>query len=144
MKTLIVKPAEVKRDWYVVDAEGMTVGRLASRVAEVLLGKLKPNFSYHVDVGDFVVVLNADKVQFTGNKWRDKLYYRHSGYPGGLKVATAETVAKKHPDRIVRIAVNGMLPKNRLRSKRISRLKIYTGAEHPHAAQQPRPFPKID
>lgn len=142
MKTFHVKPDELKRDWYEVDAEGKTVGRLATEIARVLIGKHKPVFSQHVDVGDFVIVTNADKVQFTGKKWTQKMYYRHSGYPGGLKATSAATVRDKHPDRLIRLAVNGMLPKNRLRSRRLKRLKIYASAAHPHGAQQPKPFPE--
>ncbi|MGE0489130.1 MAG: 50S ribosomal protein L13 [Vulcanimicrobiota bacterium] len=143
MKTFHVKPDELNRDWYEVDATGKTVGRLATQIAQVLIGKHKPIFSKHVDVGDFVVVTNADKVNFTGNKWSQKNYYRHSGYPGGLKVTNAETMRDRHPERILEAAVNGMLPKNRLRDRRLKRLKLYTADTHPHGAQQPKPFPEF-
>jgi large subunit ribosomal protein L13 len=141
MKTYAVKADEVKKDWYVVDAAGQTLGRLASRIAAVLIGKHKPTYSPNVDVGDFVVVLNADKFVLTGKKWQDKKYYRHSGFQGHLRVEAARDVHKKFPDRLLRLAVSGMLPKNRLRDVRLRKLKLYTGTEHPHAAQQPRPLP---
>ncbi len=144
MKTLTVKPVDVKRDWYLLDVEGMTLGRAATQIARVLMGKHKPTFSRHVDVGDFVIVVNADKVKLTGRKWQQKVYYRHSGYPGGLKAVTAEKMLAKHPTRLIQFAVSGMLPKNRLRARRMKRLKLYAGAEHPHAAQKPRAFPGID
>ncbi|MCA9791810.1 MAG: 50S ribosomal protein L13 [Candidatus Eremiobacteraeota bacterium] len=143
MKTFHVKPDELNRDWYEVDATGKTVGRLATQIAQVLIGKHKPIFSKHVDVGDFVVVTNADKVSFTGNKWSQKNYYRHSGYPGGLKVTNAETMLERHPEHILKAAVNGMLPKNRLRDRRLKRLKLYAAESHPHGAQQPKPFPEF-
>lgn len=144
MKTFHVKPTEVKRDWYQVDAEGKTVGRLATEIARVLIGKHKSYFSPHVDVGDFVVVTNVDKVVLTGKKPAQKMYRRHSGYPGGLKSTSAATMLDKHPARVLRFAVNGMLPKNRLRAKRINRLKLYASGTHPHAAQKPQAFPGID
>jgi large subunit ribosomal protein L13 len=126
------------RRWYLVDANGKVVGRLASRIANLLRGKHKPNFTPHEDVGDFVVVVNAAGVRLTGNKLSDKLYRRHSGYPGGLRSSTATREMQLHPDRVLRQAVEGMLPKNRLGRQLATKLKIYTGQEHPHAAQQPQ------
>ncbi len=140
MKTFHLKPDEVKRDWYEVDATGKTVGRLATEIARVLIGKHKPSFSLHVDVGDFVIVTNADKVEFKGKKWQQKRYYRHSGYPGGLRETTAEEMRDTFPERILRAAVRGMLPKNRLRDRRLKRLKLYAAEAHPHTAQQPQKF----
>lgn len=144
MKTAHLKPNEVQRTWYEVDATGHTVGRLAAEIAKVLIGKNKPQFSRHVDVGDFVIVTNADKVEFRGNKWTQKIYYRHSLYPGGLKETRADKMRDRHPERILHAAVRGMLPKNRLRTGRLKRLKIYTVDQHPHVAQQPVAFPAID
>lgn len=141
MKTYAVKADEVRKEWFVVDAEGKTLGRLATQIAAVLIGKHKPTFSPHMDVGDFVVVLNADKVVLTGKKAESKEYIRHSRYPGGLKTVSFRDLLARHPDRILRAAVNGMLPKNKLRDVRMRKLKVYTGTEHPHQAQQPRPFP---
>lgn len=141
MKTYAVKANEINKEWYVVDAEGQTLGRLATQIAHVLIGKHKPTFTPHMDVGDFVIVLNADKVVVTGNKAEDKEYIRHSRYPGGLKTVTYGEMLEKHPDRIIRAAVDGMLPKNKLRAVRMRKLKVYTGCEHPHQAQQPKPFP---
>lgn len=141
MKTYAVKADEVRKEWYVVDAEGQTLGRLATQIARVLIGKHKPTFSPHMDVGDFVVVLNADKVTLTGRKAEAKEYIRHSRYPGGLKVVAFKELLVHHPDRVIRAAVNGMLPKNKLRDVRMRKLKVYTGSEHPHQAQQPRPLP---
>lgn len=143
MKTSHVKKKDVERTWYEVDATGKTVGRLATEIATVLIGKHKPSFSPHVDVGDFVIVTNADKVEFTGNKLQQKNYYRHSGYPGGIKSINAEKLMDKHPTRILRFAVRGMLPKNRLRANRINRLKLYASEQHPHHAQKPQPFPTV-
>ncbi len=144
MKTAHLKPTEVQRNWYEIDATGHTVGRLASEIAKVLAGKNKPQFSRHVDLGDFVIVTNADKVEFRGNKWHQKIYYKHSLYPGGLRETTAQQMLTKHPERILHAAVRGMLPKNRLRSDRLRRLKIYTADSHPHQAQQPVAFPEVD
>ncbi|MEW6281362.1 MAG: 50S ribosomal protein L13 [Candidatus Eremiobacterota bacterium] len=140
MKTYTVKKDSVKKDWYVVDASGKTVGRLATRIAEVLIGKHKPQFSTNADAGDFVVVINADKVQFTGRKWTQKQYRRHSGYPGGLTEVKAVDMHSRYPTRVLELAVKGMLPKNKLRTPRMNKLKIYAGPEHPHAAQQPKPL----
>ena len=143
MKTSHVNKKDVERAWYEVDAAGKTVGRLATEIATVLIGKHKPTYSQHVDVGDFVIVTNADKVEFKGNKWQQKKYYRHSGYPGGIKSTTAEKMRDKHPTRILRFAVRGMLPKNRLRANRLNRLKLYASEQHPHQAQKPQPFPTV-
>ena len=138
MKTYAVKASEIKRDWYVVDAQGKTLGRLASEVAKILRGKHKPLFSTHLDTGDHVIVVNAEQIVVSGHKMSDKLYYRHSGYPGGLKSMNLETLLKKHPTRAIYYAVRGMLPHTRLGRKTISKLKVYAGPEHPHAAQQPK------
>lgn len=144
MKTAHLRPEEVQRTWYEVDATGHTVGRLATAIASVLIGKHKPEQSRHVDGGDFVIVTNADKLQFRGKKWDQKIYYKHSLYPGGLRETTAAQVRKNHPQRIISEAVRGMLPKNRLQSPRLKRLKIYIEAVHPHQAQQPVAFPFVD
>ena len=140
MKTTITNPADVERTWYVVDADGQTLGRLAARVAAVLRGKHKPGFSPSVDCGDYVIVINADKIHVTGNKLDDKMYYRHSGYPGGLTELTLREQMKRYPTRPVELAVKGMLPKNKLGRRMIKKLKIYQGTEHPHQAQQPVPL----
>ncbi len=142
MRTYSAKPGEVARRWYVVDASQHNLGRLASRIAGVLRGKHKPEFTPHVDTGDFVVVVNADQVNLTGRKLDQKHYYRYSGYPGGLKAIDARTVRETDPDRMLRSAVKGMLPKNRLSRQLIKKLKVYAGPEHPHAAQQPDPLPE--
>lgn len=135
--TYMAKPQEVERKWYIVDAEGQTLGRIASEVATILRGKHKPEFTPHVDAGDFVIVLNADKVKLSGNKLRDKIYYRHSMYPGGLKKTTAGEMLNKRPERMFELAVKGMLPKNRLGRQLFTKLKVYAGTEHPHQAQKP-------
>ena len=137
-KTKSLRNEDVQRDWYIVDAEGKTVGRLCTTIATVLRGKHKPNYTPHIDGGDYVIVINADKVQFSGNKWRAKEYLRYSGYPGGLKRRTAEEMLIKKPEAIVEKAVKGMLPKNRLGRAVYKKLFVYAGAEHPHAAQQPK------
>ncbi|MBI5740293.1 MAG: 50S ribosomal protein L13 [Nitrospirae bacterium] len=137
MKTLSAKSTDVIRKWHIVDADGMVVGRLASRVASILRGKNKPIFTPHADTGDFVIVVNAEKIRFTGNKLDQKVYYRHSGYPGGLKEATARNVMKNSPETIIMSAVRGMLPKNSLGRQQLKKLKVYRGAEHPHKAQAP-------
>lgn len=141
MRTYVTKPAEVQREWYVVDANGKTLGRIATEIARVLRGKHKPTFQPNIDTGDFVIVINADKVVVTGNKPNDKFYYRHSGYPGGLKSVSLHDMLEKHPDRVVRAAVWGMLPHTRLGRQQIKKLKVYTRGDHPHAAQQPKPLP---
>ena len=135
--TFMANPATVERKWYVVDAEGKTLGRLAAEVAKVLRGKNKPTFTPHVDTGDHVIVLNADKVVLTGKKLVQKTYFRHSGYPGGTTFTTAGKMLEIRPERVVEMAVKGMLPKNSLGRKMFTKLKVYAGAEHPHAAQMP-------
>ena len=140
MSTSMPKESDIQRKWFVVDAEGQVLGRLATRVATVLRGKHKPTFSPHLDVGDHVVVINAEKVQLTGRKLKNKLYQWHTGYIGGLKEVNAETMLRTHPDRVIEWAVEGMLPKNRLGRAMAKKLKVYRGAEHPHDAQQPQPL----
>ncbi|WP_124726433.1 50S ribosomal protein L13 [Staphylospora marina] len=135
--TYMAKPMEVERKWYVVDAKGKTLGRLASEVAKILRGKHKPQYTPHVDTGDFVIVINAAQVELTGKKWSKKMYYRHSGYPGGLKVTPAAEMRAKHPERLIELAVKGMLPKNTLGRQQFKKLKVYAGSEHPHEAQKP-------
>jgi len=127
-----------ERGWFLIDAQGQILGRLASEVASILRGKNKPVFTPHVDTGDFVVVINAEKIKLTGKKWDQKMYYRHSGYPGGLKSLSAKEVLEKKPEELIRHAVKGMLPKNRLGRKMLKKLKIYVGEEHPHEAQTPQ------
>jgi len=140
MKTYSAKPGEVARDWYLVDAQGQTLGRLATQIADTLRGKRKPQFTPHVDTGDFVVVVNAEKIAVTGNKLDQKRYYRHSGYPGGLRSRTLREQLDRRPTEVLRTAVRGMLPKNRLARRQLTKLKIYAGPEHPHEAQNPRPL----
>ncbi|MGB0662303.1 MAG: 50S ribosomal protein L13 [Pontibacterium sp.] len=137
MKTFVAKPAEVTRDWYVIDAEGKTLGRMATEIARRLRGKHKPVYTPHVDTGDYIVVVNAAKVQVTGAKRSDKMYYRHTGYPGGLREMSFEKMIETHPERTIELAVKGMLPKGPLGRAMYSKLKVYAGAEHPHQAQQP-------
>ncbi len=139
-KTYMAKPGEVTREWYVVDASGKTLGRLATEIARILRGKHKPQYTPHVDVGDFVIVINAEKIAVTGRKLDQKRYYRHSGYPGGLRSITLRRLLEKHPERVIRLAVKGMLPKNRLGRRMLKKLKVYAGPEHPHQAQQPKPL----
>jgi large subunit ribosomal protein L13 len=141
MRTYSAKPGEVERRWYVVDASEHNLGRLAVRIATVLRGKHKPQFTPHVDTGDYVIVLNASKVKLTGRKLDQKLYHRYSGYPGGLRSIDARTVRETNPERMIKQAVKGMLPKNRLSRQVIRKLKVYAGPEHPHTAQKPEPFP---
>lgn len=136
--TYMAKPSEVERDWFIVDAEGKTLGRLASEVATVIRGKHKTMFTPHVDTGDFVVVINAEKIVLTGKKWSDKIYYRHTGHPGGLKETPAHKLRDSKPTKMIEFAVHGMLPKTRQGNKMKLRLKVYAGTEHPHAAQQPK------
>lgn len=140
MKTFSAKPAEVKRDWYVVDAEGKTLGRLATEVARRLRGKHKAEYTPHVDTGDYIVVVNAEKVVVTGNKTTDKMYYRHTGYPGGIREINFEKLQERKPEMIIEKAVKGMLPRNPLGRAMFRKLKVYAGAEHNHAAQQPKPL----
>jgi large subunit ribosomal protein L13 len=138
IKTYTPKPDDIEREWFVVDAKDQTLGRLASRIAQILRGKHKPIFSPHMDVGDYVIVLNCDQIRVTGNKLDDKLYYRHSGYPGGLRSLTLRQHLDKYPERVIQAAVWGMLPKNKLGRKMIKKLKVYSGDSHPHEAQQPK------
>lgn len=135
--TYMAKPREVERKWYIVDAAGQTLGRVASEVASILRGKHKPEFTPHVDTGDFVIVINADKVHLSGKKLTQKIYYRHSMYPGGLKATTAGDMLKRRPERMFELAVKGMLPKNSLGRQMFTKLKVYAGSEHPHQAQKP-------
>ncbi|MFT9487123.1 MAG: 50S ribosomal protein L13 [Tepidibacillus sp.] len=135
--TYMAKPNEVERKWYIIDAEGKTLGRLASEAATILRGKHKPQFTPHVDTGDFVIIINAGKVELTGKKMQSKKYYRHSGYPGGLKVTVAADMVKNKPEQMIELAVKGMLPKGSLGRKQGMKLKVYAGSEHPHQAQQP-------
>jgi len=139
-RTWNAKPGEIQQRWYVVDAEGQTLGRLATRIADTLRGKTKPQYTPHVDTGDFVVVVNAEKIHVTGKKLDDKMYYRHSGYPGGLKQRTLREQLDRRPTEVLRLAVKGMLPRNRLARRQLTKLKIYAGPEHPHEAQRPEPL----
>ena len=138
--TFMAKPNEVERSWYVVDAAGQTLGRLASEVASIIRGKHKPQFTPHVDTGDFVIVINAEKIHLTGNKLNDKKYYRHSGHPGGLKTTTAKEMLQNRPEKVIELAVHGMLPKSRLGQGMKLKLKVYAGSEHPHQAQKPEVY----
>lgn len=138
--TPMIKPTDAEQAWFVVDATDQPVGRLASRIAAVIRGKNKAHFAPHWDLGDFVVVINAEKVHFTGRKWEQKRYYSHSMYPGNLKERTAGSVLKRHPERILESAVKGMLPKNRLGRKLLKKVKVYPGPNHPHVAQNPQPL----
>ena len=137
MKTLSAKPGDIERKWLVVDAQGQTLGRLATRIATLLRGKHKPVYTPHMDCGDYVIVVNADKIHVTGQKLEQKTYYRHSGYPGGLRQVSLRRQLQVHPDRVIEAAVRGMLPHNRLGRKMFKKLKIYAGPTHPHEAQQP-------
>jgi large subunit ribosomal protein L13 len=138
VNTYVTKQADIKRDWYVVDAQGQTLGRLATRIAAVLKGKHKPVYSPSMDTGDYVVVINAEKIVATGRKLDEKLYYRHTGYPGGLRTVSLREQLDKHPERVISAAVRGMLPHNRLGRAMFKKLKVYAGAEHPHAAHKPK------
>ena len=140
MRTFTGKTAEIEREWYVVDAEGQTLGRLASRIAPILRGKHKPIYTPHLDCGDFVIIVNAEKVRVTGRKLDQKFYHRHSGYPGGLKSISLRDQLDKYPERVLQSAVKGMLPKNKLGRRMIKKLKVYAGDSHPHQAQQPKPL----
>jgi len=140
MKTYTAKPGEIERSWYVVDAESQTLGRLATQIADVLRGKGKPAYTAHVDTGDFVIVVNAEKIHVTGQKLDQKMYYRHSGYPGGLRSRTLREQLERRPEEVIRKAVRGMLPKNRLAAAQLKKLKVYAGPDHPHAAQNPEPL----
>ena len=137
-KTYYPKPGDVTRDWYIIDAENQNLGRLATQIATLLIGKGKPKYTPGVDVGDFVIILNAEKITVTGNKLDDKMYYRHSGYPGGLKAISLRNQLEKNPDRVITAAVWGMIPHNRLGRKIMKKLKVYRGSEHPHKAQKPK------
>jgi len=140
MKTFSAKKEDIERTWYLVDAEGKVLGRLASQLAKILRGKTKPIYTPHVDTGDYVVVINADKIRLTGKKMEKKVYYRHSGYPGGLKLTNAKMLLATKPERVLKRAVKGMLPKNPLGRKMFGKLKVYVGPDHPHEAQQPQPL----
>jgi large subunit ribosomal protein L13 len=140
MKTYVATPATRERNWLVVDASGRTLGRLATQIADALRGKRKPEYTPHVDVGDFVIVVNADKVSVTGRKLEEKLYRRHSGYPGGLRTRTLGDMLERRPEEVIRLAVRGMLPRNRLGRAQLRKLKVYAGPEHPHQAQKPEPM----
>jgi large subunit ribosomal protein L13 len=140
MRTFMGKTAEIEREWYVVDAEGQTLGRLASKIAPILKGKHKPVYTPHLDCGDFVVVVNAEKVRVTGRKLDQKMYHRHSGYPGGLTSITLRNQLDRYPERVLQAAVKGMLPKNKLGRRMLKKLKVYAGDSHPHQAQRPKPM----
>ncbi len=140
MKTFVATPSTRQRDWYVVDAEGQTLGRLATQLADTLRGKRKPDFTPHIDTGDFVVVINAEKVRVTGDKLNQKTYWRHSGYPGGIKSRTLSEMLEKQPEEVIRKAVRGMLPRNKLGRQQLIKLKVFAGPEHTHQAQQPKPM----
>ncbi len=140
MKTPSLRKEDVKRTWYVIDAQGKTLGRLATRIATMLSGKDKPFYTPHVDSGDFIIVLNAKDIYLSGQKREKKMYYRHSGYIGGLKEITAKEMLSKHPERVIMLAVKGMLPKNKLASRMLTRLKVYKDNNHPHRAQNPKTF----
>jgi large subunit ribosomal protein L13 len=140
VRTYTLKEKDIQREWYVVDAAGKTLGRLATEIAKILRGKHKPYYTPHMDCGDYVIVINADKIRVTGRKLDQKMYYWHSGYPGGLKSVTLRRQLQTHPERVLQAAVRGMLPKNRLGRKMFKKLKVYASPEHPHQAQQPKPL----
>jgi large subunit ribosomal protein L13 len=140
MTTYVATPQDRERNWVLIDADGKTLGRLATQIADTLRGKRKPTYTPHIDVGDFVVVINAEKITVTGDKLHQKMYYRHSGYPGGLKKRTLNDMLERRPEEVIRLAVKGMLPRNRLARKQLTKLKVYAGPDHPHAAQQPVPL----
>ena len=140
MKTYVAKPSDRERNWLVVDAAGQTLGRLATQIADALRGKRKPEYTPHCDVGDFVIVVNAERIAVTGDKLQKKLYRRHSGYPGGLRTRTLAQMLERRPEEVIRLAVKGMLPRNRLARQQLRKLKVYAGPEHPHAAQKPQPM----
>ena len=133
-------PSTVEKKWHLIDADGLVVGRVASIIANILRGKHKPSFTPHIDCGDNVIVINADQVRFTGKKMQDKRYYKHSGYPGGLKSRSLAEMLERRPEEVIRLAVKGILPRNRLARKQLTKLKVYAGPEHPHSAQQPQPL----
>jgi large subunit ribosomal protein L13 len=140
MKTFVATPANRERNWVVVDASGQTLGRLATQIADTLRGKRKAEYTPHCDVGDFVVVVNCEKIAVTGDKRAQKTYYRHSGYPGGLRTRTLEEMLERRPEEVIRLAVKGMLPRNRLARQQLRKLKVYAGPDHPHVAQKPEPM----
>ena len=140
MKTVSAKKETVRRDWYVVDATDKVLGRIATEIANRLRGKHKPEYTPHIDTGDYIVVVNAGKVRVTGNKVTDKIYFRHTGYPGGIKETSFGKLMETHPERAIEIAVKGMMPRNKLSKAMLGKLKIYAGGEHPHTAQQPKPL----
>ena len=140
VKTYVANPTDRERNWLIVDAEGQTLGRLATQIADTLRGKRKPTYTPHIDTGDFVVVVNAEKIHVTGRKLEQKRYWRHSGYPGGIKSRTLAEMLERRPEEVIRKAVKGMLPRNRLARQQLTKLKVYAGPEHPHAAQQPKPM----
>jgi len=140
MKTISAKHSDIDRKWHIVDADGKTLGRVATEIAYKLIGKHKPLYTPHIDLGDFVIVVNCEKIVLTGNKETAKKYFSYSGYPGGDKFVSVEDTRERHPDRIISNAVSGMLPKNKMRARRLTRLKIYAGPQHPHEAQQPEPL----
>ena len=140
MKTFVAKPSTRQRDWYVVDAEGQTLGRMATQIADTLRGKRKPDFTPHIDTGDFLVVVNAEKIRVTGDKLNQKTYWRHSGYPGGVKSRTLAEMLEKQPEEVIRKAVRGLLPRNKLGRQQLLKLKVFAGPEHTHQAQQPKPM----
>jgi large subunit ribosomal protein L13 len=140
MKTFVATPANRERNWVVIDATGQTLGRLATQIADTLRGKRKPEYTPHCDVGDFVIVVNAERISVTGNKREDKKYYRHSGYPGGLRERSLGQMLERRPEEVIRLAVKGMLPRNRLARQQLRKLKVYAGPEHPHVAQKPEPL----
>ena len=140
MKTYVATPATRERNWFVVDASGRTLGRLATQIADTLRGKRKPEFTPHCDVGDFVIVVNAERISVTGDKLPKKRYYRHSGYPGGLRSRTLEEMLERRPEEVIRTAVKGMIPRTRLGRQQLRKLRVYAGPDHPHAAQQPQPM----
>jgi large subunit ribosomal protein L13 len=140
MKSYVAKPSDRERNWLLVDASGKTLGRLASQIADLLRGKRKSTYTPHIDTGDFVVVVNAERITVTGNKRQSKRYYRHSGYPGGLRSRTLDEMLGRRPEEVIRLAVKGMMPRNRLARKQLTKLKIYAGPEHPHEAQKPQPL----
>jgi large subunit ribosomal protein L13 len=143
VKTYVATPANRERNWVLVDASDKTLGRLATRIADTLRGKLKPEYTPHMDTGDFVVVVNAEKIAVTGNKREQKLYHRHSGYPGGLRTRTLEEMLERRPEEVIRLAVKGMLPRNRLGRQQLRKLRVYAGPEHPHVAQKPKPIDDV-
>jgi large subunit ribosomal protein L13 len=140
MKTYVATPSNRERNWLLVDAADKTLGRLATQIADALRGKRKPEYTPHIDTGDFVIVVNAEKIRVTGNKLRAKQYYRHSGYPGGLRTRSLQEMLDRRPEEVIRLAVKGMIPRNRLGRQQLRKLKVYAGPDHPHEAQQPKPF----